>query len=193
VTLFHLNYYVCILLYNTNTQLPDISKETMKRIFVVCLILTGTIGFSMGQDSSGVAPAPPVIEEPVLDNADPAEPLDAPTMGEPVTPEVVKELIVPVETERMVPPEEPPAAEPVIEDENKKEKKVKEEKPAKEKKVKEEKPAREKKVKEEKVKEQKPPKEPKGPNSDKMTDNIVKLVGVALIGVAMWLFFSPAK
>ncbi len=61
------------------------------------------------------------------------------------------------------------------------------------KKVKEEKPAREKKVKEKKVKEQKPPKEPKGPKSDKMTDNIVKLVGVALIGVAMWLFFSPAK
>ena len=131
----------------------------------------------MGQDTSGVAPAPPVIEEPVLDNADPAEPVDAPILGEPVTPEVVKELMVPVEPVHMAVPEEPPAAEPVIEDENKKEKKVKEEKPAKEKKVKEE----------------KSPKEPKDPKSDKMTDNIVKSVGVALIGVAMWLFFSPAK
>jgi outer membrane biosynthesis protein TonB len=171
----------------------------MQKIFVVCLILTGTIGFSMGQDSSGVAPAPPVIEEPVLDNADSAEPVDAPTLGEPVTPEVVKELIVPVEPVHMAVPEEPPAAEPVIEDENKKEKKVKEKKPAKEKKVKEEKPAKEKKVKEEKpakekkVKEEKSPKEPNDPKSDKMTDNIVKSVGVALIGVAMWLFFSPAK
>ena len=136
----------------------------------------------MGQDSSGVAPAPPVIEEPVLDNADPAEPVDAPILGEPVTPEVVKELMVPVEPVHMAVPEEPPAAEPVIEDENKKEKKVKEEKPAKE-----------KKVKEEKVKEEKSQKKPKDPKSDKMTDNIVKSVGVALIGVAMWLFFSPAK
>jgi outer membrane biosynthesis protein TonB len=165
----------------------------MKKFFVVCLILIGTIGFSMGQDSSGVAPTPSLIEEPVLDNADPAEPVDTPTLGEPVISEVVEEIIVPIESELMVPPEEPPTAEPAVEGEKKKEKKEKEEKPAKEKKVKEEKPAKEKKVKEEKVKEQNPPKEPKGPKSDKMTDNIVKSVGVALIGVAMWLFFSPAK
>ena len=144
----------------------------------------------MGQDSSGVTPSPPVIEEPILDNADP---VDAPIILETITPEVTKDIIVPIELEKMAAPEEPAGEEPVIEDENKKEKKVKEEKPAKEKKVKEEKPAKEKKVKEEKVKEQKPPKDPKNPRSDKMTDNIVKLVGVALIGVAMWLFFSPAK
>jgi len=166
-TLFDLICYVCIVALIINTKSPELSAETMKRIFIVCLILTGSIGLSLAQDSSGVAPAPPTIQEPVLDNVDVAEPIE-----EPVEPEVIY---------------------PDKADENNKEKPVKEAKPVKETKVNEAKPVKEKKAKKEKVKEEKPPKEPKEPKNDKMTDNVVKLVGVALIGVAMWMFFSPAN
>jgi len=91
---------------------------------------------------------------------------------------------------------EPAVAAPAGQPAEEKAKKVKPEKEAKEKKVKEEKAPKEKKVKEAKAPKEKKVKEAKPPKvegENKRTDNIVKGVGVALIGVAVWLFFSPAK